>query len=103
MHRCGCISDKFSELFALPSLYFNGSGSICTSPNASASISVDVVPLQRFGGGNGDILLDNVVCRGNESSLLECSTNPIRQHNCDHSEDAGVMCEGKYPIHKTEK
>ena len=47
-----------------------------------------------FGSGRGDIVLDNVVCRGTESSLLECSTNPIGQHNCDHSEDAGVRCEG---------
>jgi len=47
-----------------------------------------------FGSGSGDILLDNVVCRGTESSLFECNTNPIGQHNCDHSEDAGVRCEG---------
>ena len=70
--------------------------------NASASnaVSVDVVPLRGFGGGSGDILLDSVVCRGTESSLLECSTNSIRQHNCNHSEDAGVRCEGKYLTQK---
>ena len=51
-----------------------------------------------FGSGSGDILLDDAVCRGTESSLLECSTNPIGQHNCDHSEDAGVRCEGTYCI-----
>ena len=69
-----------------------------TSLNASASnaVSVDAIPLRGadFGGGSGDILLDNVVCRGTESSLLECRINPIGQHNCDHSEDAGVRCEG---------
>ena len=53
-----------------------------------------------FGGEDGDIFLDNVVCRGTESSLLECSTNAIGQHNCDHSEDAGVRCEG---IHNARK
>ena len=47
-----------------------------------------------FGSGSDDILLDNVVCRGTESSLLQCRTNPIGQHNCDHSEDVGVRCEG---------
>ena len=47
-----------------------------------------------FGSGSGGIFLDNVMCRGTESSLLECSTNAIGQHNCDHSEDAGVRCEG---------
>ena len=35
-----------------------------------------------------------MVCRGTESSLLQCRTNAIGQHNCDHSEDAGVRCEG---------
>ena len=35
-----------------------------------------------------------MVCRGTESSLLECNTNPIGQHNCNHFEDAGVRCEG---------
>ena len=49
-----------------------------------------------FGSGSGDIFLDNVVCRGTESSLLECTINTIGQHNCNHSEDAGVRCEGIY-------
>ena len=68
------------------------------SVSASMVISVDAVPLRGayFGSGSGDILLDNVVCQGTESSLLECNTNPIGLHNCDHSEDAGVRCEGMY-------
>ena len=45
--------------------------------------------------GTGDILLDNVRCRGIESSLLECNSNPIGQTDgCDHSEDAGIRCQG---------
>ena len=40
------------------------------------------------------IHLDNVECDGTESSLLECQSNPIDVHNCDHSEDAGVRCQG---------
>ena len=47
-----------------------------------------------FGSGSGSIFLDNVLCRGSESSLLDCNTNAIGQHNCDHSEDAGVRCNG---------
>ena len=57
----------------------------------------DSVPLggAYFGMGTGDILLDNVRCRGTELSLLECNTNPIGQSDgCDHSEDAGVRCQG---------
>ena len=60
------------------------------------SIFIDAVPLRGafFGRGSRPILLDNVVCQGDESSLLECQSNPIGNHNCDHSEDAGVRCEG---------
>ena len=46
----------------------------------------------RFGGGIGAIFLDNVGCRGNESSLLECSHSEVGVHNCDHTDDAGVAC-----------
>ena len=49
-----------------------------------------------FGEGSGSILLDNLVCRGNEGSLLNCASNvTIGNSNCQHSEDAGVRCEGK--------
>ena len=66
--------------------------------SVSMAISLDAIPLRGayFGSGSGDILLDNVICRGTESSLLECNTNPVGRHNCDHSEDAGVRCEGTY-------
>ena len=50
-----------------------------------------------FGEGSGSILLDNLMCDGHESSLLECvSSDQIGLHNCEHNEDAGVRCEGMY-------
>ena len=61
-------------------------------------IFLDAVPFRNalFGEGEGDILLDNLLCRGNETSLLECLTSigDIGVHNCNHSEDAGVKCTG---------
>ena len=45
-----------------------------------------------FGQGTGHIWLDNVQCTGSENELLNCSHNGIDVHNCDHEEDASVLC-----------
>ena len=46
--------------------------------------------LSFFGVGSGPILLDDVMCTGNEPQLINCTYNP--NHNCIHFEDAGVVC-----------
>ena len=51
----------------------------------------------RFGRGDGlPILLDDMACNGSETSLTECANAGVHIHDCDHSEDAGVICEGAY-------
>ena len=45
-----------------------------------------------FGRGSGPIHFDDIHCMGNENALNKCPAQPIGQHNCAHSEDAGVRC-----------
>jgi len=45
-----------------------------------------------FGLGNGPIYLDNLICTGTETRLVDCRNNGIGVHNCGHSEDAGLRC-----------
>ena len=50
-----------------------------------------------YGEGTGQIWLDDVACRGYESSLLNCPHRGTGQHNCGHGEDASVACyNGRY-------
>ena len=48
--------------------------------------------LAMFGRGDGPILLDNVICNGNEERLENCPSNGFGVNNCSHGEDAGVRC-----------
>ena len=48
-----------------------------------------------FGGGGSftPIHLDDVQCIGNESSLLNCTHGGIGEHDCDHQQDVGIICQ----------
>ena len=48
-----------------------------------------------FGQGSGKIWLDNVQCQGDESSIGNCRRSAWGVHNCNHSEDASVICSSK--------
>eukprot|EP00731_Ephydatia_muelleri_P037026 Em0380g6a len=65
----------------------------CSQLNLSSTI---VVALRGayFGTGTGPIYLDDLLCSGTESSLLQCNRKvvSIGINDCAHSEDAGVAC-----------
>ena len=53
-------------------------------------------PNAKYGQGVGVVYLDHVDCSGNESNLTQCSHDGIGVAQCDHKDDAGVRCIGKY-------
>ncbi|XP_072351098.1 scavenger receptor cysteine-rich domain-containing protein DMBT1-like, partial [Scyliorhinus torazame] len=47
-----------------------------------------------FAQGDGVIWLDEVKCTGSELYLSDCPSSSFVQSDCDHKEDARVMCSG---------
>lgn len=45
-----------------------------------------------FGEGTGLILLDNLRCNGLENKLFDCTKGTVGNTNCQHHQDAGVVC-----------
>ena len=66
--------------------------SLCLS--CAIFVGAQALYLARFGQGTGPIHLDNLICNSSESRLINCPHSGIGVHNCAHSEDAGLRCQG---------
>lgn len=64
------------------------------------SEAVSTPGTETFGEGQGAIQMDDVLCQGDENRLIDCSHRTSFEHNCAHTEDAGVTCRrvGKHPF-----
>ncbi|XP_052789120.1 deleted in malignant brain tumors 1 protein-like [Mya arenaria] len=63
----------------------------CTQLGYGTAIAVPI-PNAYYGKGNGSILLDDLDCVGNETNIGQCDRKPFGVNDCDHSEDASLMC-----------
>ena len=62
---------------------------LCTDPLPESKL--------RYGAGNDTqpILLREVDCKGNETSISECNHREVNDFGfCSHQADAGVICQG---------
>ena len=63
------------------------------------SIGGEAVCCAEFGEGSGPILLDEVSCDSSTDNLLLCNHNGLGNNDCEHFEDAGVICYSKHNMH----
>ena len=85
-------------------VYYNGAwGTVCDNGwdindadvvcrQLGFRVALNVYRKARYGQGTGPILLDDVRCVGDESSLFSCEHRGLENHNCGHSQDASVRC-----------
>lgn len=74
---CGDSFSNESALVACRMLgYLNGKAHCCAAA----------------GQGANAIMLDDVICTGQELTIFDCSHKPIPKHNCGHHEDVAVTC-----------
>lgn len=64
---------------------------VCRQLNYIGLVSVVSNP-SVFGSGEGQIWLDDVHCNGSEDSILDCYHRGLGAHNCQHTEDVGIIC-----------
>jgi hypothetical protein len=54
--------------------------------------NVTVYQSAHFGQGSGQIMMDGLKCKGEESHIAACNFQGWGINDCSHGEDAGVTC-----------
>ncbi|KAG7242989.1 hypothetical protein INR49_017680 [Caranx melampygus] len=62
----------------------------CRELNCGNALSVKYKAY--YGRGQDQVWMDDIECTGLEKSLAECPHRGFGEHDCDHSEDAGIEC-----------
>ena len=65
---------------------------VCKQIGFSRAISALSYAAFGIGTASQPIWLDQVRCNGTEADLLLCSHEQIGTHDCQHTEDASVVC-----------
>ncbi|XP_068918952.1 CD5 antigen-like [Petaurus breviceps papuanus] len=68
---------------------------VCQEVNCGKAIPQKPRARRRFGPGKGSIWLDDVRCKGKETSLEQCKHRFWGYHDCTHQEDVSVICSEK--------
>ncbi|XP_062596611.1 neurotrypsin-like [Saccostrea cucullata] len=89
----------------LVKVFYNGSwGTVCNDEwdDRDAAVVCFMLGFSRqnataltssvFGYETGRILMNNVMCNGDEEDLFQCNNSLSEFINCDHRKDAGVVC-----------
>lgn len=63
---------------------------VCRQMNCGTALSVKYKSF--FGRGQDQVWLDDLECTGHEKSLADCPHRGFGEHDCDHNEDASVIC-----------
>ena len=69
-------------------------GLLCSKKASLPPFLPDAIPVSRamYGQGIGYILYDEMDCTGLERNLSDCRSAGLLVNDCQHIEDAGVLC-----------
>ncbi|XP_072529575.1 scavenger receptor cysteine-rich type 1 protein M130-like [Salminus brasiliensis] len=74
--------------------YWNMRDAVVVCRELGCGEAVDALSEAHFGSGSGPIWMNNVDCSGSESTLKHCPFPGWGKHECNHTQDAGVICSG---------